>query len=149
MTRGDARIIDGKLCYAFDVSEDWVSKLSERTRFWKSGDEWKVKSIESENGNSIAWCYLVDPFKSKNHDIQRLEIRLADLENYIDEEVERLQKIERTINKQYTIACLPWTIRIKAWINTKLYRYLNRNLFSIPFAYRFALGDPTIYMDPW
>lgn len=131
MTRGDVRIIDGKLCYAFDVSDEWTSKLNGRTRFYKFGDEWKVKSVEVENGTSVAWCYLVNPFNTRDGNIKRLELKLRDLEKYIDQEVERQERIERDIKEWNNMSLL---MKFKIWIN----KLIKREVFKVPFNYRFS-----------
>ena len=131
MTRGDVRIIDGKLCYAFDVSDTWVSKLNGQTRFYKSGDEWKVKSVEVENGVPVAWCYLINPFNTSDKNIKRLELKLRDLEKYIDQEVERQERVEREIKEWNN---MPFLTKIKIRIN----RLFHREIFNVPFCYRFS-----------
>jgi hypothetical protein len=125
--RGDVRIIEGKLCYAFDVSDEWLSKLNARTRFFRDEDEWKVKSIV----DNVAWCYLINPLKSNNREMKRLEARFEALERYIDEEVERQERIAQDI-KEWTN--MPLLTKVKVWIN----RVCKREIFEVPFNYRFS-----------
>jgi hypothetical protein len=113
--KGDVKIIDGKLCYSFEISDEWISKLNEKSLFTKGNDLWKVKSVNEGE----AWCYLADPFKTiSNREIKRLEECLADLEHYIDDEIDKLN--HKKWEDDYWNS-LPVLTKIKVWIK-KLFK---------------------------
>jgi hypothetical protein len=133
--RGDVRIVDGKLCYAFEVSDAWLAKLNEKTRFFKEGIEWKVKSIES----GIAWCYLINPLKVNDQRIIQLEEKLSTLEKHIDAEIEMQNR--KFLDAEHRRA-LPWTTKAKIYINKLTYKLFKRKIFEIPCHIEWLYSPP-------
>jgi hypothetical protein len=116
--RGDVSIIDGKLCYEFEISQEWRSKLTEQFKFYKYGDEWKVYKIE---GN-VAFCYAVNP--KFNREVLRLTNIIRQLNNrcnVLDEKFDRVFT-EREI----------WN-RLSIWekIKVKINHLVGKNIFRV------------------
>ncbi len=135
--RGDVSIIDGKLCYAFDISDAWLSKLSEKSRFYKGKDEWKIKSVV----DGVAWCYQVNPFNSGKVEIEKLSRRLDKVEGWMNEII-REQNSRHLDEIEWQGMERKW--KIKELINRVSRFVLKKDLFKIPWSVGYVLSrQPT------
>lgn len=125
--RGDVAIIEGKLCYEFDASEEIRETFkSKRGRFFKGVDEWIIYKIDDEKG--IAWCYqpMVSTHTSKIN-------KLFDEISWMKADIYDLYEKENARHQKDTLLKMGIVDRIKLAINKITLKLIGKSYFKLSF----------------
>jgi len=129
--RGDVSILDGKLCYEFDISPDIANAMqNKKGRFFKGTDEWVIHKIDHDK--KVAFCYQ-PMVTTQTSNIKRLQDRMTMLQA----EIEYLDDQHRALLTKYKWKHAPLTVKInrlvcmlKMRINQVTWKIFKKDVFS-------------------